>query len=78
MQIVCGGVPDVQKIDFATFGGKNKSEKVGRRGNLGNVQRRSFFSVTPSLMMCIEIKFEGFKARLVRQENSGNWYVCSR
>ena len=72
---MCGGVPAVQKIDFATFGGKNKSKKVGRRGN---VQRRSFFSVTPSLMMCIEIKFEGFKARLVRQENSGNWYVCSR
>ena len=42
-QIVCGGVPAVQKIDFATFGGKNKSKKVGSRGNLGNVEREFFF-----------------------------------
>ena len=55
-----------------------KLRAVGIRGSFGNAQRRRFFSVRSSLRMCIEIKFEGFKARLVRQESSGNWYVCSR
>ena len=74
---MCCRVLGVQKLILPLLGAKTKVKKLGGGAVLAMSKGEYFFSVTPSLMMCIEIKFEGLKARLVRQENSGNWYVCS-